>query len=46
MRAAVLDGGLSAEDEAAMLDYFDEAATFMINQSDGTGPKLGLIPPS
>lgn len=45
MRTAVLDGGLSTEDEAAMLDYFDKAATFMINQSDGTGPKLGLVPP-
>jgi hemoglobin len=45
MRAAVLEGDLTTEDEAAMLDYFDKAATFMINQSDGSGPKLGLIPP-
>jgi hemoglobin len=44
MRAAVLAGGLAADDEAELLDYFDKAATFLINQSDGTGPKLGVRP--
>lgn len=32
MEAAVRSGGLSPEDEAAALEYFDRAATWMINQ--------------
>ena len=39
MTAAVQAGGLSAEDEAAFLEYVDTAATHMINQHP-----LGLRP--
>ena len=31
MRAAVASMGLSAEDESEMVDYFEQAATMMIN---------------
>ncbi len=39
MTAAVRSGGLSAEDEAAFLEYVETAATHMINQHP-----LGLRP--
>jgi hemoglobin len=44
MEAAVRASGLPAEDEAAVLDYFDRSATFLINQSDESGPSLGMRP--
>jgi hemoglobin len=44
MQAAVREGGLASEDEAEMLDYFDKAATFLINQSEGGGVPLGMRP--
>jgi hemoglobin len=34
MRDAVKAGGLSPEDEAEMIAYFDSAATFLINRSE------------
>lgn len=34
MEAAVKQGGLSAEDEAQMIDYFNTSATFLINRPD------------
>jgi hemoglobin len=46
MRASVLEGELAPDDEAAVLDYFDQAATFLINRSDSSGPRLGLRPAS
>ncbi|MGH2688157.1 MAG: globin, partial [Actinomycetota bacterium] len=39
MRDAVQAGGLSPEDEAEMIAYFDSAATFLINRSEE--PPLG-----
>ncbi|HEX2053219.1 MAG TPA: globin [Actinomycetota bacterium] len=38
MEEAVRQGGLSAEDEAQMLDYFNTSATFLINRPDLTVP--------
>jgi hemoglobin len=46
MRASVLEAGLAPDDEAEVLDYFDKAATFLINRSDASGPSLGLRPRS
>lgn len=34
MQAAVEGGGLTPEDEAQMLDYFNTSATFLINRPD------------
>ena len=34
MEAAVKSGGLTAEDEALMMDYFNTSATFLINRPD------------
>ena len=36
MEAAVKEGGLSPEDEAQMLDYFNTSATFLINRPEQT----------
>jgi hypothetical protein len=38
MRDAVKAGGLSPEDEAEMIAYFDSAATFLINRSEEPPP--------
>ncbi|MGH2720158.1 MAG: globin [Actinomycetota bacterium] len=38
MRDAVKAGGLSPEDEAEMVAYFDSAATFLINRSEEPPP--------
>lgn len=34
MEAAVKSGGLTPEDEALMMDYFNTSATFLINRPD------------
>ncbi|CAN5869213.1 globin [soil metagenome] len=34
MEAAVKTGGLTPEDEALMIDYFNTSATFLINRTD------------
>jgi hypothetical protein len=36
MEAAVKAGGLSPEDEAEMIQYFNTSATFLINRPDQT----------
>ena len=36
MEAAVKQGGLSPEDEAQMLDYFNTSATFLVNRPEQT----------
>ena len=38
MQEAVRSGGLSPEDEAQMLEYFNTSATFLINRPDLTVP--------
>ncbi len=38
MEAAVKRGGISPEDEAQIMDYFNTSATFLINRPDRTDP--------
>jgi hemoglobin len=44
MGAAVREEDLAPADEEEMLAYFDQAATFLINESDASGPRLGMRP--
>jgi hemoglobin len=41
MSDAVRAGGLSPEDEAEMIAYFDSAATFLVNRSEGAEARAG-----
>jgi hemoglobin len=44
MDAAVREGDLPADDEAEMLAYFDQTATFLINESEDGALRLGMRP--
>lgn len=44
MSAAIDELDLEPDDQAELLAYFDQAATFLINESDATGPRLGMRP--